>query len=315
MGMVDYFIKDSQSSYAIFESASKGKRTMTVCFVILHYNVLEETVKCIKSISELKRPSDTDLQIIVVDNYSPNNTGKILQEKYKETENVTVLLNKKNQGFSRGNNLGYQYAKENFSSDYMIIANNDIEFVQDDFLLKLPMIYERMQFAVLGPDIQNTCTGKHQNPISSRVPDKKQVNKTIFLNGLVLKCYHIFYPIMKKYFEAEAYETENTQYLMEQQDTCIMGACMILSKRYLQLREKAFEPETNFYYEEYLMKLWCERNHEKMCYTPELMVLHNHGKATDSEKNQKKKIYFRMKNIYDSAKIYKHELIGDMFHE
>lgn len=284
---------------------------MTVCFVILHYNVLEETVKCINSIRDLKETSSTNVQIIVVDNNSPNNTGEILLEKYKEIENVTILLNKENQGFSRGNNLGYQYAKEKFSPDYMIIANNDIEFVQADFLLKLPTIYERMQFSVLGPDIQNTCTGKHQNPMSIRVPDRKQIDKTIFLNGLVLKCYHIFYPIMKKYFEVEAYEKDNELYLMEQHDTCIMGACIILSKRYMQLREKAFEPETNFYYEEYLMKLWCERNKEKMCYTPELVVLHNHGKATDSEKNQKKKIYFRMKNIYDSAKIYKDELTGD----
>ncbi len=58
-----------------------------ICFVILHYMVLEETVKCIESI-EAQGVDSFSVKIIVVDNASPNGTGKMLQEKYKNSNLV-----------------------------------------------------------------------------------------------------------------------------------------------------------------------------------------------------------------------------------
>lgn len=51
--------------------------------------------------------------IIIVDNCSPNGSGKQLEKMYSKCINITVIINEENQGFAKGNNLGYQYIKEN----------------------------------------------------------------------------------------------------------------------------------------------------------------------------------------------------------
>ena len=75
---------------------------MKFAFVILHYNVLEETEKCIESIKT--RCDADDYAIIVVDNKSPNDSGSILNKKYADDTKVAVILNDKNLGFANGNN-------------------------------------------------------------------------------------------------------------------------------------------------------------------------------------------------------------------
>ncbi|HFU4371918.1 TPA: glycosyltransferase family 2 protein, partial [Streptococcus suis] len=67
-----------------------------ICFIILHYMVKEETIKCVESI--LEREMD-NIQIIIVDNLSPNNSGQELFEYYKGNDIVDVLLNDENAGF------------------------------------------------------------------------------------------------------------------------------------------------------------------------------------------------------------------------
>ena len=55
-----------------------------VCYVILHYNTIDKTIQCISSVLKQKIQSiKTDVKIIIVDNGSLNNSGKILQKKYK----------------------------------------------------------------------------------------------------------------------------------------------------------------------------------------------------------------------------------------
>ena len=53
-------------------------------FLILHYQSLDLTNKCIESITE--KCADYDYHIVVVDNASPNNSGKALEEKYKNQQ-------------------------------------------------------------------------------------------------------------------------------------------------------------------------------------------------------------------------------------
>ena len=55
-----------------------------VCYVILHYNTIDKTIQCISSVLKQKIQSiKTDVKIIIVDNGSLNNSGKILQKKKK----------------------------------------------------------------------------------------------------------------------------------------------------------------------------------------------------------------------------------------
>lgn len=89
-----------------------------VAIILINYNGLEDTLECIKSI-ELSNYKN--YKVIVVDNNSKKDEGKIIKENCKQ---VKVINSKDNLGFSGGNNLGIKYAIDNHF-DKILLLNND----------------------------------------------------------------------------------------------------------------------------------------------------------------------------------------------
>src|SRR4051794_14015753 len=108
------------------------KNKITVGFIILHYVSIEETIQCINSILKLK--TNEPYKIIIVDNASPNNSGIILKEKYDKSENIEVLLLDSNIGFSKANNYAAQYCLDKYDVQFLVVTNNDVIFIQNDFV-------------------------------------------------------------------------------------------------------------------------------------------------------------------------------------
>ena len=131
-------------------------------FVVLHYMAYDMTVECVSTL--IQHFGDQNIKIVVVDNASSNGSGKMLASKYQDDCRVEVILNPQNEGFARGNNVGYNYLVVYDNPDYIIVMNNDVLIEQEDFLDRIEQIYQDTSFAVLGPDIYNACSGKHQNP-------------------------------------------------------------------------------------------------------------------------------------------------------
>ena len=100
-----------------------------ICYLILHYKNIDETEKCINSILNITQ----DGSIVVVDNGSGNHTGEMLQKKYQDNPRIKVLLLRKNVGFSKGNNYGYEWIKHNLDVKFIVVTNNDVVFNQSDF--------------------------------------------------------------------------------------------------------------------------------------------------------------------------------------
>ena len=113
---------------------------VNICFVVLHYNTIEDTERFIVSVFE---NIDVDsFQIVIVDNASPNRSGEILKEKYRENDKVSVILNSTNKGFARGNNTGIKYAEKNFDPDFIVMTNSDTYLIQKDFYYQIQKEYE-----------------------------------------------------------------------------------------------------------------------------------------------------------------------------
>ena len=115
-----------------------------VCFVILHYMALDETILCVESI---RGCVEGEKKIIVVDNCSPNGSIKGLEEKYKDAGDVDVLETGENLGFAKGNNFGYAYAVREYSPDFVVVMNNDMEIRQKDFIGQIYRSFEEYRFA------------------------------------------------------------------------------------------------------------------------------------------------------------------------
>lgn len=279
---------------------------MYICFVILHYKKAEETIKCINSI--LRMSGSDRMQITVVDNSVGDNSGLLVKKRYYNYKNVDILPSEKNAGFSRANNIGYQYVLKNYKPDFVVIANDDIEFSQEDFAKRLEEIYQRTHFAVLGPDVIHRKTGSHQSPIDLRLRTKKEAQATIWKNRIALTLFGALFPIWNLMLDRMYKEKGNglaIDYERQHDNAVVLGACLVFSREFMNCCERAFEPETKFFYEEYILKCRCERMELKMIYDPMIKVWHEGGASTwQSHEDKKKRLRFILCNTLQSCRIY-----------
>ncbi|MBI4062458.1 glycosyltransferase family 2 protein [Candidatus Gottesmanbacteria bacterium] len=91
-----------------------------VAIVIVNWNGKKDTLECLASVEKLER-EDVQLDVIVVDNGSRDNSVSAIREKFPRT----ILIEKDtNLGFSGGNNAGILYAlKKNANAVWLL--NND----------------------------------------------------------------------------------------------------------------------------------------------------------------------------------------------
>ena len=118
-------------------------------YVILHYQSTEITKKCVDKLLMFSKTNP----IVIVDNCSPNGSGKQLEKMYSKYTNVTVIINEENQGFAKGNNLGYQYIKSKYSLNYVVVMNNDIMIEDNNFAVIIEQFMEKNEVDVCGPDM------------------------------------------------------------------------------------------------------------------------------------------------------------------
>ena len=278
------------------------------CFVVLHYLTIEDTIACVNSIKSLKINCD-QVSIVIVDNASSNGTGKVISEKYKKERNISVILNCENEGFSRGNNIGCEYAKEWINPDFYIVLNNDVVIEQLDFCNRIRKEYEEYKFDVLGPDVYNKSLDIHQNPLMETVPTLKEVSRTILFNQIIYNLYPISVPVMYFLKRREKRIKSIKLYKHRQEGVVLQGACLIFSKKYVNDKKKVFYPETFLYYEEALLQLWNNMHGYKSVYSPEISVLHNESSSTRVDnKHTIKRWYNGANNIILSASVYLNEL-------
>lgn len=117
-----------------------------VAMVLLNYNGLEDTRKCLASIERVDyRP----LLAIVVDNASQEDPTKVLQTEFPW---CTIIRSEKNQGWAGGNNIGIRYALDK-KSDYVILLNNDTVVSEEIVSRLMDAVSGHAEFGIVGPVI------------------------------------------------------------------------------------------------------------------------------------------------------------------
>ena len=288
----------------------------SIGFVILHYNTMRETADCAESI---KKKIDTpNYHIVIVDNASPNGTGRELQDKYESDDRVTVLLTEENLGFAKGNNIGYRYAAEELKSDFICVLNNDTLLVQDNFFEVIKEEYHRSHYGMMGPKI--LLNGGKVNPVYYHFPglhffeEELLIHKKEYwlmkwrLNYIVVPCKLLKNQIYKLLGKKKKSRVEGIQSLsyvdQRKEDVVLHGCCVVFSPSYMEQYEEAFDPRTFLYKEEELVYLRCRKNGLKTVYNPELQIRHLEDVSTNSvSSSRRKKIMFWLKNQIDSLNI------------
>lgn len=248
-------------------------------FVVLHYLADEMTVRCTEALLALP----CAVRIVIVDNASPNGSGKRLQEYFSGREAVTVLLNARNEGFARGNNLGYAYLRTHFACPFITVLNNDVLIRDRDFPAKVEAIYRATPFAVLGPDILNPATGEHQNPGHLKGFTREQVQERLarYEKNLRHFRWNRFKWNLKRIFRKPPRKPAPV-FLQEPMEGVVLhGACYVFSKDFIGRRERCFHPDTFLYFEEEILHCECLQEGLTLRYDPSLRVEHLEDVATD----------------------------------
>lgn len=278
-------------------------------FVVLHYITIEDTIKCVNSIE--KKCKNVQKKIIIVDNGSNNNSGETLAEKYKANENIHVIINKQNLGFSKGNNIGFKYAKEVYNPKYIILCNNDIVMIQDAICELINKEYNKSNFAVLGPKILIPNNGI--NGLKLKIPSYQQVRRKLIKAEYDLLSQYVY--ILKfprwlyRKIKKKNKQISNNDLTEKYFENIVLHGCFwIFSPEYISLFD-GLDDRTFLYHEEELLALRLKRNNLKSIYNPELVVFHNEDSSTNAiTKTKRKKAIFVDENQIKSIKILMKEM-------
>ncbi|XME02206.1 glycosyltransferase [Lachnospiraceae bacterium C1.1] len=276
---------------------------MTISFIVLHYQEEELTNECVNSIMNLDTDGN-DIKIVIVDNASPNQSGLSLKNRYKNDDRVNVIINKCNEGFAKGNNLGYRLAKNN-NSDFILLVNNDVVFYDKSFIIKLVNEYNIKKFGVIGPDVYVPSENIHQNPAVGFDCTIKNVNKKIFRYYVLLVLNFVGICNVLKRLKI----THSTvDYLRDQVITppyILHGSCLIFSREYID-RYNGLCEKTYMYFEENILAYICFKDGVLMRYSPELKILHYRKGSTKGRlADQRKKNMFFYSNAIKSLRVLK----------
>lgn len=242
-------------------------------FVVLHYKTYEMTKLCVQQVLLLYR--DKNIKVVIVDNGSENKSGEKLQKFYMNNDEVKVILNKKNLGFANGNNIGFDYLKNNYHCKYMIVMNNDI-LLQDSLMLdKISKIDKSVGFDVLGPDIYSLVENNHQNPLRKKEYTVKQVANLLAYHKRIEELYPFYY-WKKKIFKGNNQRPKDNSFDRRKniENPVLHGAIYVFGSYFILNRDYAFNPKTFLYSEEDILYVECQKAHFKMLYTPEIQAIH-----------------------------------------
>lgn len=139
--------------------------------IILNYNTYKETISCINSI---KKYTKWSYKIYLVDNASPDCSGKALEKYYYGDQKIQVILRTANQGYSAGNNEGIRQALLE-GCEYIFIVNSDVELLNNAFELMIETLNKNLTYMMVGPSI------KDNNNCESQLPrEKLTLKKFVF---------------------------------------------------------------------------------------------------------------------------------------
>ena len=269
-------------------------------FVLLNYVVYDQTINCITSLKKLEGKK----HIVVVDNCSPNESYDKLINLYRDDVEVTILKNRNNDGFARGNNLGYNYIKNHFNCDFIVVMNNDMEIKQNDFIKKIYEIYSNNNFDILGPDIFSVRDNRHQNP--ENIKNYSYNNLLKIRKKLILKnrLSFLFYlkMIKNKIIKSKMKIKNDSEYKEEKSNVVLHGSCYIFSKRFIDNEINCFYDKTFMYFESYILHYLAQQKKYNILYSPKLQVYHFEDATTDKIYNTSyKKAKFGNKCLLDSC--------------
>jgi GT2 family glycosyltransferase len=199
---------------------------MELSIIIVSYNTLDITRKCMQSI--ISQTKDVDYEIICVDNDSRDGSIEMIKKEYPS---VILIQNKANLGFAKGQNIGISHSK----GKYVLVLNSDVYFVGNvarqmiDFMVNGPA-----DLGVLGPQVLNL------DGTVATSAWRLVFSKGIIALGIINRHFNFkrFLPstaTMRKYlgFILSKYHDHYAEHNQIKETDCVDGMCLLVKREVL----------------------------------------------------------------------------------
>ena len=259
---------------------------MEIAVVVLNYNSLVDTIKCIQFL----RKQLVSTHIIVVDNASIEHiTDSGLQITDNSQLSIELICAEENRGYSAGNNIGLRRAVE-LGCEYALVVNPDMEIVDPYYVEKLMAVMQADEDVVVAATDIVTPEGVHQNPMLA--------------DGNWRTSFGWVTSLLRPQKRVEAYDFIG-DYAVSGYCAKVSGCCLMLRCSFLQ--EIGYFDEYPFLYcEEAILASQVARAGKRMYYLADTQAVHRHIKSEkgDPVKRfkhwQRSRIYFYKKYSSDS---------------
>ena len=229
---------------------------INISIIIVNYNVKEYIIPCIQSISE-QSSNKLSIEIIVIDNNSKDGSVETLKNNFP---NIKLIINNKNEGFTKAANLGVKYSK----GKYLFILNPDTYFIDNSIGALYNLMEKNKNIALLGPRMISPFKETQQS--YWRIP-------TLF--STILSIIHLDILNHKKNYNGEFFNKT------KRVETISGGALFIKSKTFNIMG--GFDQNLFWMEDIDLCQRMSSLNYE-IYYHPKAKVVHYKGKS--SEKNR-----------------------------
>jgi len=248
--------------------------------IIVNYNVKHFLEQCLNSVFNSSKK--IEVEVFVVDNHSVDGSCQMVKEKF---QNVYLIENKENLGFSKANNQAIKIAK----SEYVLLLNPDTVVEESTFEKIIEFMDSNAQAGGLGVKM---IDGK-----GSFLPESKRGLPTPSV------AFYKIFGISKIFPKSKTFNRYHLGFLNKEK----IHEIEILSGAFMLLRKKALDKiglldETFFMYGEdidisYRLILGGYKNY----YFPETTIIHYKGESTKKGSIN----YVRM--FYNAMAIFAHK--------
>lgn len=234
-----------------------------ISVVIVSWNVAELLEDCIGSL--LNSKTDDQLEIIVVDNASSDNTVALIQEKFPQ---VKLIANQYNYGFGRACNQGWRMA----GGDFIFFLNPDAAIAANGLQILLNFMQNHPRAGIIGPKLSYPDGSIQSSRRRFLSPALAFVESTIlqryapFKNLNNLKSYYI-----EAHGDPSAEESQQVDWLV--------GAALLVRREVLE-QTGGFDERYFMYSEESDLGREAKKRGWQIWYVPEAQVMHREGRSS-----------------------------------
>jgi len=158
-----------------------------VSIIIISYNTSRLTINCIRSIQK----TYPNGEIVVVDNRSPDDTVRQIQQDFPS---IRVVVTPENKSYSNAVNIGMNAT----TSEYSIVCNADVEFFEDSIERLVGYLQTHPRVGVCSPQ-QQYPDGSWQYSFGTLPSISESIKDMLLLYGVIDTLKRVFYPRYKSW--------------------------------------------------------------------------------------------------------------------